>query len=491
MTDDDLTERLAATLRAEASKVTSPPDAWEQFEASSRVVPIRPARRVPDRRRLWLTAPAGALGIAAAIALLVVVVRSGGSTNVKASSSMSASASAPAAAAAPASRFAAGPIAPPASSSGVSSSGGTSTGAGGAASGSGSATAVAPAPEAAAAAGGTGGPPGGPVPSGFQPVSVTFVSSQQGWALGTAPCSAPPCTSIVRTTDGGRTWVGIPAPRDGVAPSAEEANSGVSVIRFATPLDGWAYGPDLWATHDGGATWHKVSLPGSTPLDQVSDLEASAGTVQAAVLGQDGKVHVYSSPVGSDSWVAQAVDVQIGAGPVPVTQIVLNGSSGWLIENDRTVIGGARLVDGAWQAWTPPCATVEGPAVLAAWSPSDLIAVCDVGLWGGTSSPAERTFVSHDGGASFTELSGPAPSQVSLVAAGDPNFAVVAAGSSLYSSTDGGRTWTAAFAGQPTWSDLGFTTDVQGVVINGMPEGKAAKLLMTSDGGQSWTAVTF
>jgi hypothetical protein len=41
---------------------------------------------------------------------------------------------------------------------------------------------------------------------------LTFVSDDQGWALGTAPCSSNPCTSLVRTSDGGRSWVGIRPP---------------------------------------------------------------------------------------------------------------------------------------------------------------------------------------------------------------------------------------------------------------------------------------
>ena len=51
-------------------------------------------------------------------------------------------------------------------------------------------------------------PPGatGPVPAGFTVHDLTFVSEDQGWALGTAPCSSKPCTSLVRTSDGGRSW---------------------------------------------------------------------------------------------------------------------------------------------------------------------------------------------------------------------------------------------------------------------------------------------
>ena len=68
-------------------------------------------------------------------------------------------------------------------------------------------------------------PAGGPVPAGFRSQSATFVSADQGWVLGTAPCAKAPCTSIVRTNDDGATWAGTPAPTDGL----ENPESGSNV----------------------------------------------------------------------------------------------------------------------------------------------------------------------------------------------------------------------------------------------------------------------
>src|SRR4029077_8497644 len=72
MNDDELIERLQNTLRDEASTVTSPPDAWEQFNQGN-VTVLRPNRRV------WLGVPAGVLATAAAIVLLVALVGHGSS----------------------------------------------------------------------------------------------------------------------------------------------------------------------------------------------------------------------------------------------------------------------------------------------------------------------------------------------------------------------------------------------------------------------------
>ncbi|MBV8385976.1 MAG: hypothetical protein JO155_04195, partial [Acidimicrobiia bacterium] len=110
------------------------------------------------------------------------------------------------------------------------------------------------------------GPSGGPVPPGFLAASVTFISPSKGWVLGTAPCASPSCTSILRTTDGGATWKGIPAPKAGLWNSADETAT-VRSLRFANDRDGFAFGDGFWATHDGGAHWHQIaSVAGVAPF---------------------------------------------------------------------------------------------------------------------------------------------------------------------------------------------------------------------------------
>src|SRR5207244_13617015 len=80
------------------------------------------------------------------------------------------------------------------------------------------ASAASPAPTASSAAVATATPKspkpqGSAVPAGFEPVSATFISSADGWVLGSVPCQDARCPAIVRTTDGGSTWSSIPAPR--------------------------------------------------------------------------------------------------------------------------------------------------------------------------------------------------------------------------------------------------------------------------------------
>lgn len=326
---------------------------------------------------------------------------------------------------------------------------------------------------------------------GLSPASVTFVSINDGWVLGTGTCASGSCAAIVRTADAGRTWTAVAAPAASIVPAPAQGAQGISRLRFADARNGWAYGPDLWSTHDGGATWTRLTIAGLPAGSPIVALEAGKGSVHAAVLDGQG-FGVASSPVGTDDFRTSAVRVAVGAGPVPAVQLVLSGAAGWLLENDRTVVGGARLVNGSWVAWQPPCLNVVGPAYLAASSAIELAAACDVGLW--SSPTGSHLFVSHDGGSTFVA----APTAVPLtmtagIAAASPSVTVVggtdAVGAALVGTFDGGRTWSVvARLGTVGLTDLGFTSATQGVVVATSGNGPGT-VYMTRDGGRTWGAV--
>ena len=322
------------------------------------------------------------------------------------------------------------------------------------------------------------------------PASVTFVSANEGWYLGLGTCSTKECAAIAQTVDGGRTWAPVPGPDAPLVRGPDQGTTGVSGLRFADARNGWAFGPELWATHDGGATWTRVTIPGLPADSPIMALASASGTVHAAVFdGTD--FRVASSPVTADDFRLSPVHVPVGAGPVPALQLVLSGTVGWLLENDRTVVGGARLANGSWTAWRPPCADVVGPAYLAAAGPTELAVACDVGLW---ANPAgDHLYLSHDGGSTFVEAATGVPLQTAAqIAAASPSVIVVggmdATGTVLVGTFDGGRSWAVvARLGAVDISDLGFTTAAQGVVIT-VPANGYGNLLVTRDGGRTWGA---
>ena len=271
-----------------------------------------------------------------------------------------------------------------------------------------------------------------------------------------------------------------------------------ALVRFANLDDGWVLGSDLWATHDGGAHWAKQDLPGSPA--QVTDVEAAGGKVNAVGIQTSGpSIVIETSPVHQDAWQASPTKLPLGAGPIPVGRIVLQGSAGWIIENDRVVVAGARLLNGSWVPWQPPCTRVGGRATLAASSPRGLVAVCSEGMFGDP-PVGVRAYLSADGGLTFrkaprdlplrdlTAAASPAPG-VFFAAGTDP--AGQGAAPRLVANRDGGSTWMTVYRGpsEGAVTELGFTSATQGVAIQAGPSLQGATLLMTHDGGNTWQPV--
>jgi len=299
-------------------------------------------------------------------------------------------------------------------------------------------------------------------------VSASFVSATHGWALAAGG-------RIDETTDGGHRW-----HRAGTVPVHGENQ----IIRFLSAADGFAFarltGP-LLITHDAGATW--TTTP--TPFKSVSDLAIARGMVYAVAPhpGSTFDFRIWSTPVAHLVWKQDPLTLDVGAGPVPEQQIVLNGGHGWILNQDRTVISGARLAsNGTWAAWTPPCLQVRGPAFLTASTGTDLVAACDEGVWGNPPPMAPAVRFSHNGGGSFVRHAAPV---FGAVLSPNPQTAVVAGSQTVQRTTDGGATWRVVAhtpAGDAT--DSGFTSSTQGFIING------GQMLMTYDAGATWQRVT-
>jgi photosystem II stability/assembly factor-like uncharacterized protein len=270
----------------------------------------------------------------------------------------------------------------------------------------------------------------------------------------------------------------------------------VSQVRFADANDGWVFGPELWSTHDGGAHWSRSVLTG------VWTLEAADGDVHAVAFGADGNFTIESSATSRDAWKPTG-SLQVGAGPVPSSDLVLERTTGWVVENDRTVVGGARLVSGHWTPWNPPCATTGGSAAIAGSATTSLVAVCEEGIWGPSGypgPPATRAYFSNNGGATWYRggtLPGVVDDSGNVVASPAPGAAVTAVVTAtrgeLLETFNNGVSWrvVASTSGGMfmAFSYVGFTSPSQGVAIETGEQ--PSVMLMTFDGGRSWAPVSF
>jgi hypothetical protein len=305
--------------------------------------------------------------------------------------------------------------------------------------------------------------PAGPVPPGFGPESFTATGTDTWWLLGTAPCSSPPCTSILRTDDGGHSFVGTPAPR----------TTRVSQLRFANAADGFAYGSQLWVTHDAGAGWHQIRLGGA-----VTQLAAANAFAYALVrYGHRGAGRLERAPLGSDTWTTLT-----GAGSAYAglwahgSDVLVGADSGATLEVSHDA--GVRFTSQASPSKGLPC-DFEEPAAGVVW------AHCATGT-------ESATWRSTDSGAQFHPVPGPPQPNTGLFAAASADTAVLGA-DKLFRITGGGTHYALVPTGGTSHLQyLGFTDATHGVALgyDGSLASADERLYYTSDGGATYRLVS-
>jgi hypothetical protein len=319
-------------------------------------------------------------------------------------------------------------------------------------------------------------PAGGPVPAGFTPSSFTAIGELTWWLLGNAPCTSPPCTSIVRTTDGGVRFVGIPAPRVAYDGPGSGRRTGVWQLRFGDAVDGFAYDTGLYVTHNGGSSWHPLSLGGS-----VTGLGIGGGEVYATVLSPSGlSARLMRSPVGRDDWVTLPAAGKVSEGLwVHGTDVFVDSSnhSRLLVSHDR---------GDSFAAYPAPVIALG--CEYEEMQPPVVWAHCAAG----TESDVWR---STDGGRSFRPAGGPRNEPLMV-----PNSAAFAAASStvalvaglrLYRTTNAGASYAPVGPAGFRWAYLGFTNATHGAALASpsSSNGRSEELFYTTNAGLSYHLV--
>jgi photosystem II stability/assembly factor-like uncharacterized protein len=340
------------------------------------------------------------------------------------------------------------------------------------------------------------------IPAGFTVRDLSFVSLTEGWALGSHACTdvAVDCaTSLAHTTDGGRTWSGLPTP--------PWANGGpvtdIEHLRFATSQVGYAFSSTaLYLTTDAGRSWQRQD-------GGAWGLEVANG-IAVRVLGQGAcapgcNFRVERAAVGSSSW--QPVSLPPGAFPAGA-ELVRTGHVLALATYGHPA-GGASNAHGAlfistddgasWRLRTvcPSPATTDGEVDLTslALAPDGTIAVLCAGRMAGHGGFVQT---STDNGASFATIgSGLGAFQPARVGAASSGVLFVQSDALYREAADTGHNWRRTGPGQgpPSASFIGFQTPTTGRVVqagdpNAVDPGSQT-IWTTTDSGLTWTKFTF
>jgi hypothetical protein len=188
--------------------------------------------------------------------------------------------------------------------------------------------------------------------------SLQFTDVQHGWFLGVYMTGLQGSPSLFRTTDGGVTWINLPAPVRAHSYS----------VRFVGPLDGWfSAGGSLsvYATHDGGFTWQAETLQtpadctGGAEYDGVGFFDGERGVVPVGLdCSGERNTTFYLTEDGGASWVAAAT--RKDNGPATGTTSIITFTT-WLVSQGNLLFEtGDR--GRQWNDITPNWPSITGTA---------------------------------------------------------------------------------------------------------------------------------
>jgi photosystem II stability/assembly factor-like uncharacterized protein len=336
-------------------------------------------------------------------------------------------------------------------------------------------------------------------PARFHAQSITWISPDDGRMLGWSPCGKAACTTVVGTANGGRTWRRLATLS---APLTMEKATGVTQIRFADSLHGWAFEPSLRATSDGGSTWSRQQIPGGghLVLALAADADAAYAVVSPCRFNRlcGSPVTLWRTKPGAATWKQVSLSLPTFAGFNDVI-LSLHGSVAYLsIPRPTTAqpdVFDVTLDGRHWASRPDPC-TFANDEFLSGIAPITdrevaMLCVGDPGF-----GYAEKRVVrSDDAGKTYTPA-GVTPDLgivSQLAATPDGSILVVPSysiGTWVYRN-DGQETWTTPVDlgdGGMGWNDMTFTTNRVGFVIHGPAEFPwlPGELWKTTDAGVTW-----
>jgi photosystem II stability/assembly factor-like uncharacterized protein len=231
--------------------------------------------------------------------------------------------------------------------------------------------------------------PPAPVTGQYGPASLSFVDPMHGWIVLDGGSHGPfsPAT-LWRTADGGASWARLSVPGSGV-------------VHFVSPSLGFLAarpnGPragGLYVTHDGGVSWSQAALPSSADVEQPPSIAAGVATVVAPNLDRTA-ASVFTSTDDGRSWKVVAQK------PAPPGATDLSWTAaGSTVDLVWSTVRGAAVAQSADGGRTFADRSAGGVAQVLSLSASDARHV-----W--TVSAAGALLASNDAGATWHRLSVP------------------------------------------------------------------------------------
>jgi photosystem II stability/assembly factor-like uncharacterized protein len=332
-------------------------------------------------------------------------------------------------------------------------------------------------------------------------IALHMIDLTTGWALSEH--------AVLRTTDGGLKWKNITPPNTHV--------TGQSIATFLTASLAWVATPQsngttaqVLRTTDGGQTWLR-SIIQAPFLRHITFIDSQHGWILSAwgaTAGPAEAVSVFRTSDGGKIWrnVASALPASTDIPPPGHLPFggqksgiqFLNVSAGWItgtvVVNDLAWLYVSRDGGTTWYQQSLSLPSGVPPAQLSLVSPTFFSAtdgILPVIFSNGVTGRAIATdiYVTHDTGTTWTSTS-PLPFAAIATDFLDMQRGWATDGNSLYRTSDGGQNWIRLSSNEDfkQVASLDFVSSTQGWAI-GRQNNASSFLLKTTDGGETWTPV--
>jgi len=331
---------------------------------------------------------------------------------------------------------------------------------------------------------------------------VDFVTASRGWAVGT--------TSIVRTTNGGKTWKTQKKLALGTVLNDVSFYGPKLGLAVGMGTTGTSYGPLVLRTTNAGRTWSRISAMTFSPSSEFYSVKLKGVNKGWACGGSpsglpDGSLQpwgaIYGTTDGGRTWTNQAG----WPGVCPTSLDFVNAWTGVAVglEWDQATPSAGYTVpcfvtttDGVYWPPTPP----TPPMILGSGAISS--SVNDVAFKGGGrvvaigdtydyTSRHPFVFTSNAWGTSWTEVdptTGPEGLNSVCMATPTVGYVVGSGATSILKTTDGGVTWSLKHTKYATdlWG-VDFVSATTGYAVGSY--GAKPVVIKTTNGGRTWRRV--
>jgi photosystem II stability/assembly factor-like uncharacterized protein len=340
---------------------------------------------------------------------------------------------------------------------------------------------------------------------------AAFLSPTSGYGLFTADSGVTCSVYVGSTSNSGATFAHL------AAAGSSSCLSGYGATHLTADGQGdlFAYGPNLYVSHNNGSSWTTDKQPGNVlTVSAVGKSVWMAESICSTPTAATCSLHLESSSDGGSSWQDLTLPSRLSVENIPdmpVAVLVRTGAlTGYVGVADpaSTTTTPLYYTSNGGSSWVNRTIGCGGQTVAMSAAPDGtLLAVC--GAAPVTGNQAKSSVISTDGGENWTTqfiCSGkqtPLPPCAlsfffngylgSIVAVSASTAFMVGVRTALEETTDGGKSWapvTPPLVGSTdgTWR-VTFCNATDGIVVgNSVTAPPAPTIWSTSNGGTTWTA---